>query len=129
LHQRAELWGLWGDLRGVRESVRSGVSATNHAIESDADMPLREFLSSTWDHIQANLLPWLAEELGPVTDTHKRLISTLELACIETFMRSWPGLPGRPLLDRAALARAFVAANRRAWLYTVRESVRATWAC
>jgi len=72
-------------------------------------MPLGEFLSSTWDHIQANLFPWLAEELGPLTDTHKRLISTLELARIETFIRSWPGLPGRPLLDRAALARAFVA--------------------
>jgi len=72
-------------------------------------MPLREFLSSTWDHIQADLFPWLAEELGPLTDTHKRLISTLELVRIETFVRSWPGLPGRPLLDRAALARAFVA--------------------
>ena len=27
--------------------------------ESSADMPLREFLSSTWDHIQDNLFPWL----------------------------------------------------------------------
>jgi hypothetical protein len=72
-------------------------------------MPLREFLSSTWDHIQANLFPWLAEEFGPLTDTHQRLIRTLELVRIETFVCSWPGLPGRPLLDRAALARAFVA--------------------
>jgi Transposase DDE domain/Transposase domain (DUF772) len=72
-------------------------------------MPLCEFLTSTWDHIQANLFPWLTEELGPLTDTHKRLISTLELARIDAFVRCWPGLPGRPLLDRAALARAFVA--------------------
>ena len=72
-------------------------------------MPLREFLSSTWDHIQANLFPWLTEELGPLTDSHKRVISTLELVRIETFVRSWPGLPGRPPLDRAALARAFIA--------------------
>jgi Transposase DDE domain/Transposase domain (DUF772) len=72
-------------------------------------MPLCEFLTSTWDHIQANLFPWLTEELGPLTDTYKRLISTLELARIDAFVRSWPGLPGRPLLDRAALARAFVA--------------------
>ena len=72
-------------------------------------MPLRDFLSSTWDHIQANLFPWLTEELGPLTDTHKQVITTLELVRIETLMRHWPGLPGRPLRDRAALARAFVA--------------------
>ena len=39
-------------------------------------MPLREFLSSTWDHIQDNLFPWLREELGPLTDLHKRVIVT-----------------------------------------------------
>ena len=72
-------------------------------------MPLHEFLSNTWDHIQANLFPWLTEELGPLSDTHKRVISTLELVRIDAFVRSWPGLPGRPPLDRAALARAFVA--------------------
>jgi hypothetical protein len=72
-------------------------------------MPLREFLSSTWDHIQGNLFPWLTEELGPLSETHKRLISTQELVRIDAFLRRWPGLPGRPLLDRAALARAFVA--------------------
>ena len=53
--------------------------------------------------------PWLTEELGPLTDTHKQVIATLELVRIETLMRDWPGLPGRPLRDRAALARAFVA--------------------
>jgi hypothetical protein len=72
-------------------------------------MPLRDFLSITWNHIQANLFPWLTEELGPLTDTHKQVIATLELVRIETLMRDWPGLPGRPLRDRAALARAFVA--------------------
>jgi Transposase DDE domain/Transposase domain (DUF772) len=72
-------------------------------------MPLRDFLSITWNHIQANLFPWLTEELGPLTDTHKQVIGTLELVRIETLMRDWPGLPGRPLRDRAALARAFVA--------------------
>ena len=37
-------------------------------------MSLRDFLSSTWDHIQDNLFPWLREELGPLTDLHKRVI-------------------------------------------------------
>ena len=57
-------------------------------------MPLRDFLSNTWEHIQANLFPWLTEELGPLTDLHKQVITTLELACVEKFVRSWPGLPG-----------------------------------
>ena len=72
-------------------------------------MPLREFLSSTWDHIQDNLFPWLREELGPLTDLHKRVIVTLGLARVETLVGVWRGLPGRPPSDRAALARAFVA--------------------
>ena len=72
-------------------------------------MPLREFLSSTWDHIQDNLFPWLRDELGPLTDLHKRVIVTLELARVETLVGEWRGLPGRPPSDRAALARAFVA--------------------
>src|ERR1700746_100015 len=72
-------------------------------------MPLRDFLSSTWDHIQDNLFPWLREELGPLTELHKRVIVTLELARVETLVGEWRGLPGRPPSDRAALARAFVA--------------------
>jgi hypothetical protein len=69
--------------------------------------PLREFLSITWDHIQDNLFPWVRGELGPLTDLHKRVIVTLELARVETLVGVWRGLPGRPPSDRAALARAF----------------------
>lgn len=72
-------------------------------------MPLRDSLSNTWAHIQANLFPWLAEELGPLTEKHKQLITVLEVARIEAFVSTWSGLPGRPPHDRAALARAFVA--------------------
>ena len=72
-------------------------------------MPLLSGLSRTWAHIQGNLFPWLTEALGPLTETHKRLVMTLELAGVEAFVQVWPGLPGRPPCDRAALARAFVA--------------------
>ncbi len=72
-------------------------------------MPLRETLTSSWAHIQGRLFPWLAEELGPLTECHKRLVTVLEVACIEAFVRCWSGLPGRPPADRQALARAFVA--------------------
>ena len=72
-------------------------------------MPLRETLTSTWDHIQGFLFPMLREEVGPLTPQHERLVVVLDLASIETFVRMWPGLPGRPQADRHALARAFVA--------------------
>jgi hypothetical protein len=71
-------------------------------------MPLLTCLSRTWAHIQGNLFPWLTEELGPLTEAHKRVTVALELAGIEAFVQVWSGLPGRPPHDRAALARAFV---------------------
>ncbi len=72
-------------------------------------MPLRGMLTSTWDHIQGFLFPMLREEVGPLTAQHERLVVVLDMARIEAFVRMWPGLPGRPLDDRHALARAFVA--------------------
>jgi len=72
-------------------------------------MPLRELLSNTWDHIQGFLLPMLRDEVGPLTEQHRRLVVVLEVARVEDFVQMWTGLPGRPLEDRYALARAFVA--------------------
>ena len=72
-------------------------------------MPLRETLSGAWDHIQSFLFPMLREEVGPLTGKHRQLVTVLELARIEVFVRTWAGLPGRPLSDRHALARAFIA--------------------
>jgi hypothetical protein len=37
------------------------------------------------------------------------VVTALEVAGVEAFVQVWPGLPGRPPCDRAALARAFVA--------------------
>src|ERR1700674_1132117 len=72
-------------------------------------MPLLRCFSRTGAHIQGNIFPWLTEELGPLTEAHKRVVMTLELAGVEAFVQVWPGLPGRPPRDRAALVRAFVA--------------------
>ena len=72
-------------------------------------MPLHEFLSETWNHIQVCLFPWLIEELGPLSDMHRKLIAILEMSRIHAFVHGWVGLPGRPPRDRAALARAFIA--------------------
>jgi hypothetical protein len=86
-----------------------GISATNHQPNQGANMPLHDTLSNTWSHIQGYLFPMLREELGPLTDQHRRGIVVLDAAGIEAFVSMWSGLPGRPPSDRHALARAFVA--------------------
>jgi hypothetical protein len=72
-------------------------------------MALLECLARTWDHIHRNLFPWLTEEVGPLTATHKQVVIALEVADLEGFVQTWSGDPGRPPRDRVALARAFVA--------------------
>jgi hypothetical protein len=73
-------------------------------------MSLKETLSAYWLHIQEELLPWLNDTTyGPLNEHHKQMVSVLGMARIEAFLPSWPGLPGRPLSERSALARAFVA--------------------
>lgn len=72
-------------------------------------MPLRETLTSSWNHIQGFLFPMLREEVGPLTAQHERLVVVLDMARVERLVHTWPGLPGRPPEDRQALARAFVA--------------------
>ena len=73
-------------------------------------MSLKETLSVYWVHVQEELLPWLNDTTcGPLNEHHKQLVSVLGMARIETFLPGWSGLPGRPLSERSALARAFVA--------------------
>ena len=73
-------------------------------------MSLKETLSAYWLHIQEELLPWLSDTTcGPLNQHHKQLVSVLGMARIEAFLPGWSGLPGRPLSERSALARAFVA--------------------
>jgi transposase len=72
-------------------------------------MPLHALITATWCHIQGNLFPRLQTELGPLTDNHKRLITVLEMVCVEAFVEMHDGAPGRPREDRQAVARAFIA--------------------
>ena len=59
--------------------------------------------------LQRHLFPALAEELGPLSNKQEQLIRTLALLDLEGFVVSSRGLVGRPPIDRAAIARAFVA--------------------
>jgi hypothetical protein len=70
---------------------------------------LHNRLSQAWLNIQDSLFPWLAEELGELTQKQQELVTTLEMIRIEEFILSSRGFPGRPPKDRGAIARAFIA--------------------
>ncbi len=72
-------------------------------------MPLEESLSSCWRRLQGDLFPALGEELGPLGTRYQQLVTVLELVRPERFLAHAHGAPGRPVEDRAALARGFIA--------------------
>ena len=59
--------------------------------------------------LQGILFPTLREELGPLTDKHQQVVAVLNMIHLEAFIGNSPGGVGRPLKDRRAIARAFVA--------------------
>ena len=65
-------------------------------------------ISSLWYGIQRHLFPYLEEELGPLTEFHRKAAATLEMVRIEEGIsdENWFG---RPTSSRKALGRAFVA--------------------
>ena len=71
---------------------------------------LHDVFAPYWSSIQTALFPWVEVALGPLTHTQQQLVTTLEVVRVEEYLPSvWAGFPGRPLKDRAAIARAFVA--------------------
>ena len=72
-------------------------------------MSLRDSLSAHWRAIQGELLPFLEDAIGPLTPLHRQLAAVLEMARVERAVVHAHGRRGRPLAERAALARAFVA--------------------
>jgi hypothetical protein len=68
-----------------------------------------EKISRVWRHIQRTLLPFLDEEVGPLSEQEKKLASVLELVRVEDLLPGrWWGR-GRPESDRCALAQGLVA--------------------
>jgi hypothetical protein len=72
-------------------------------------MSLKETLTRRWWRLQDDLFPSAKEDLGPLSEKHTNLITVLDMVCVERFLPYAHGLVGRPLAERAALARAFVA--------------------
>ena len=69
----------------------------------------REILSHTWQHIQSFLFPMIWKEIGALTEKQQLLVNVLELAKLEEHFPYAGRCPGRPLEDRVAIGRAFVA--------------------
>lgn len=70
---------------------------------------LRSRLAQTWHSVQLSLFPWLAEELGELSQKQQQLIRTLELLRIEEYLPYYSGCVGHPEAERSVIARAFVA--------------------
>lgn len=68
-------------------------------------------VSSYWRKIQASLFPSFCDEVGQTSEKHRQVMVVLDVARIEDLVSvdPYPLGPGRPPIDRAALARAFVA--------------------
>lgn len=65
------------------------------------------FRLRTW--LQNSLFPQVEDEVGDLTEDHKRLLTILPMIDLEAFISRIRGFPGRPEADRVFIARAFVA--------------------
>lgn len=72
-------------------------------------MALVERISGYWLKIQGSLFPFVEEGLGELSQKARGLIVTLDLIRIERFVGLSHSLRGRPMEERAPVARAFVA--------------------
>jgi hypothetical protein len=72
-------------------------------------MSLVGWIASYLTEVQEQLFPFLRETIGPLTEKDEHLTIVLGMIRVENFVFHWRGLPGRPLTERAALARSFIA--------------------
>ena len=72
-------------------------------------MPLKQQLSDAFRHVQGHLFPALRDACGPLTAEHQRVVTVLGMVRVEAHVPVHSGGPGRPVEDRHAIGRAFVA--------------------
>jgi hypothetical protein len=73
-------------------------------------MRLEESLSRIWGGIQRQLFEYLEEEMGELNRNHRKLVAILEIVRIEDHVpRNYIRARGRPLKERTAIGRAFIA--------------------
>ncbi len=76
-------------------------------------MPVGKFVSDAWHRFQGELFPFLAEEVGPLGEIHRRFVAVPDLAPVEGHVLYDHRGVGHPPADRNALARALPA--RAVW--------------
>src|SRR6266516_4532766 len=82
----------------------------DHADEGNITMSfLAGTLSQFWLTVQGTLFPWLEAELGELSKKQKQLVAILEMLGLESFITTSHGSAGRPMEDRRAMGRAYVA--------------------
>src|SRR5262249_46467136 len=72
-------------------------------------MPLLAELSDLRGRLQDDLFPHLEEILGPLSGSYQLIVTIFEMVPVSGFLTGCAGGRGRPLADRVALARAFIA--------------------
>jgi len=72
-------------------------------------MSLANTIADIWKRFQGELFPNLTQDLGPLTPNHRRFVMVLDMKPIEAFVKTHAFGRGRPLADRQALARSFIA--------------------
>ena len=72
-------------------------------------MSLAASLTDIWNRFQDKLFPKLTSEVGELHTKHRRLVAILDVVGVEDFVGVRSGGRGRPVEDRTALARAFIA--------------------
>ncbi|MCY4151398.1 MAG: transposase, partial [Aestuariivita sp.] len=72
-------------------------------------MPLANTIADIWNRFQGELFPNLTQDLGPLTPNHQRFVTVLDMKPVEAFIQTHSSGRGRPLEDRRALARSFIA--------------------
>lgn len=82
-------------------------------VSNDGDQPgtgrLWSVFAPAWRGIQLVLMPWLADSVGPMTESVRRVVEILEVVRIEAHIARRPAwMAGRPPKNRCAIARAFV---------------------
>lgn len=88
-----------------------GVCCSCKEVTNDEVEEMNSTVATYWLKIQSGLFPGFAEELGPTTDKHLKLMLVLDVVKVEDHLviDPYPLSPGRPKLDATAMARAFVA--------------------
>ena len=90
-------------------------------------MSLVSSLTDIWKRFQGELFPRLTEEVGELQTKHRRLVAVLDMVAVEGFVGVRSGGSGRPVEDRSALARAFIA--KAVWDFPTTRDLMDRLAC